>query len=199
MPAPTTFFTGRMPFLPPNQQRQSTEGIPVKNWRILSVQSFTVRMPLLTATGTFRLGRRRWSSRQQCYLHCLHTLRCSGSYHRRIKSIMLGAANPSISAQGVMPEGPKPEAQRVQSGVGSLGWGAARSPPATGLRECCKLPQWGPAPAAKRVSCTPEAPDGLSWNSLGPSSGGGCMPPRPLPKSACGRHAVNSSAYQYYY
>jgi len=28
MPAPTTeFFTGRMPFLPPNQQRQSTEGI----------------------------------------------------------------------------------------------------------------------------------------------------------------------------
>jgi len=28
MPAPTTpFFTGRMPFLPPNQQRQSTEVI----------------------------------------------------------------------------------------------------------------------------------------------------------------------------
>jgi len=28
MPAPTTqFFTGWMPFLPPNQQRQSTEGI----------------------------------------------------------------------------------------------------------------------------------------------------------------------------
>ena len=28
---PTTqFFTGRMPFLPPNQQRQSTEGIVVK-------------------------------------------------------------------------------------------------------------------------------------------------------------------------
>jgi len=28
MPAPTTpqFFTGFMPFLPPNQQRQSTEG-----------------------------------------------------------------------------------------------------------------------------------------------------------------------------
>jgi len=26
-PAPTTqFFTGRMPFLPPNRQRQSTEG-----------------------------------------------------------------------------------------------------------------------------------------------------------------------------
>jgi len=28
MPAPhhSSFFTGRMPFLPPNQQRQSTEG-----------------------------------------------------------------------------------------------------------------------------------------------------------------------------
>jgi len=24
--SPTRFFTGRMPFLPPNQQRQSTEG-----------------------------------------------------------------------------------------------------------------------------------------------------------------------------
>jgi len=26
---PLSFFTGRMPFLPPNQQRQSTEGITV--------------------------------------------------------------------------------------------------------------------------------------------------------------------------
>jgi len=26
MPVPHHFFTGRMPFLPPNQQRQSTEG-----------------------------------------------------------------------------------------------------------------------------------------------------------------------------
>jgi len=35
------------------------------------VQSFTVRMPLLTATSAFGLARRRWSSAQQCYLHCL--------------------------------------------------------------------------------------------------------------------------------
>ena len=28
---PLKFFTGRMPFLPPNQQRQSTEGIMKKN------------------------------------------------------------------------------------------------------------------------------------------------------------------------
>jgi len=26
-PQPPMFFTGRMPFLPPNQQRQSTEGV----------------------------------------------------------------------------------------------------------------------------------------------------------------------------
>jgi len=30
---PINFFTGRMPFLPPNQQCQSTEGINVKQWR----------------------------------------------------------------------------------------------------------------------------------------------------------------------
>jgi len=29
----TQFFTGRMPFLPPNQQRQSTEGTVCKNYR----------------------------------------------------------------------------------------------------------------------------------------------------------------------
>jgi len=28
---PLKFFTGRMPFLPPNQQRQSTEGIELNN------------------------------------------------------------------------------------------------------------------------------------------------------------------------
>jgi len=35
-PTPTTpkFFTGRMPFLPPNQQRQSTEGSYIKVYMI---------------------------------------------------------------------------------------------------------------------------------------------------------------------
>jgi len=71
---PLSFLTGRMPFLPPNQQRQSTEVIPpVKNWTMLLVQSFTAHMPLLTATTAFGLGRRCWSC-QQCYLHSLHTL-----------------------------------------------------------------------------------------------------------------------------
>ena len=41
---------------------------------MLLVQSFTSRMPLLTATIAYRLGRRRWSSPQRCYLHCLGTL-----------------------------------------------------------------------------------------------------------------------------
>jgi len=40
---------------------------------ILSVQSFTARKPLLVATSAFGLGRRRWSSPQQC-LHCLYSL-----------------------------------------------------------------------------------------------------------------------------
>jgi len=35
------------------------------------MQSFADRMPLLTATSAFGLGRRRWSSAQQCYLHRL--------------------------------------------------------------------------------------------------------------------------------
>ena len=35
------------------------------------VQSFTARMPLLTATSAFGLGRRCWSSPQPCYLRWL--------------------------------------------------------------------------------------------------------------------------------
>ena len=37
------------------------------------MQSLTARMPLLAATSAFGLGRRRWSSPQQCYLRCLCT------------------------------------------------------------------------------------------------------------------------------
>ena len=33
------------------------------------MQSFTARMLLLTVTRAFGLGRRHWSSPQQCYLH----------------------------------------------------------------------------------------------------------------------------------
>ena len=35
------------------------------HWRILLVQSFTARMPLLTTTSAFGLGRRCWRSPQQ--------------------------------------------------------------------------------------------------------------------------------------
>jgi len=38
------------------------------------MQSFTAHMPLLMATSAFGLGRRCWSSPQQCYLHCLCTV-----------------------------------------------------------------------------------------------------------------------------
>ena len=38
------------------------------------MQSFTACKLFLTATSAFRLGRRHWSSHQQCYLHHLCTL-----------------------------------------------------------------------------------------------------------------------------
>ena len=41
---------------------------------ILSLESFIAHTPLLTATSAFGLGRKRWSSPQQCYLHCLYTI-----------------------------------------------------------------------------------------------------------------------------
>ena len=50
---------------------------PALNWRILSVQSFTACMPLLTATSAFGSGRRCWRSPQQCYLHCLNSIQMS--------------------------------------------------------------------------------------------------------------------------
>jgi len=56
------------------QVNQRSPAPPVKNWRVLLVQSFTVCMPLLMAASAFRLRRRRWSSLQQCYLHCVRTL-----------------------------------------------------------------------------------------------------------------------------
>ena len=33
---PLSFFTGRMPFLPPNQQRQSTEGTNLRETRVMA-------------------------------------------------------------------------------------------------------------------------------------------------------------------
>jgi len=42
---PTTqFFTGRMPFLPPNQQRQSTEGITNHQVKVSQIFSFSNAM-----------------------------------------------------------------------------------------------------------------------------------------------------------
>jgi len=43
--SPLCFFTGRMPFLPPNQQCQSTEGnISEKNYAIFNCEIFSVLM-----------------------------------------------------------------------------------------------------------------------------------------------------------
>jgi len=56
-----------------------------KNWRILLVRSFTARMPLLTATSAFTFGRIRWSSPQQCYLHCLRTYIIALGYYVTVR------------------------------------------------------------------------------------------------------------------
>ena len=38
------------------------------------MQRFTAHVPLLKTTSAFGIGRRRWSSPQQCYLHCLRAI-----------------------------------------------------------------------------------------------------------------------------
>ena len=48
-----------------------------KNWRISLVQSFTAHKPLLMATSAFVFERYRWSSPQQCYLHCIYNCHCT--------------------------------------------------------------------------------------------------------------------------
>jgi len=63
-----------LPFYGHYTGQPALDGTPVKNWRILLVQSFTSRKPLLTATSAFELGRRCQSLPQQCYLHFLHAI-----------------------------------------------------------------------------------------------------------------------------
>ena len=48
----------------------------IKNEIIVGQNNVTIPacMPLLKATSTFGLERRRWSSSQQCYLHCICTI-----------------------------------------------------------------------------------------------------------------------------
>ena len=41
-----SFFTGRMPFLPPNQQRQSTEGTTVKVKTVLHFENCALCFPV---------------------------------------------------------------------------------------------------------------------------------------------------------
>ena len=50
---PLNFFTGRMPFLPPNQQRQSTEGVlSVANVTNMCCRSLVPRGPRMTGDGS---------------------------------------------------------------------------------------------------------------------------------------------------
>ena len=43
---PPQFFTGRMPFLPPNQQHQSTEGSNFNNVKLSTFCPFGLKMPI---------------------------------------------------------------------------------------------------------------------------------------------------------
>jgi len=77
MPAPhSCFFTGRMPFLPPNQQRQSTEGIS-RSIQLLSILSYTysakiVDRPLLLITLRASCTAGDWAC-QLCCIYVLHS------------------------------------------------------------------------------------------------------------------------------
>ena len=59
------------------------------------LQNFTARMPLLTATSAFRLGRRRWSSPQHCSPYLLSPYRC---YH----CMMISVAGPVCTHRPVL-------------------------------------------------------------------------------------------------
>jgi len=68
-------YTG-LPTLPGTSNKELVDFVGAK--------FFSACMPLLTATSASGLGRRRWSSPQQCYLHCLHTLFWHQIYSKEI-------------------------------------------------------------------------------------------------------------------
>jgi len=77
--SPLSFFTGRMPFLPPNQQRQSTEGLWVRQKHKQSFNMWdTVHCRIMS------LGRTLWAY-QQCILKPINTLYSSVKQYNRIK------------------------------------------------------------------------------------------------------------------
>jgi len=90
---------------------------------------------------------------------------------------MVGGAKPPISRQGRGPNGQSPRSKWSRTGV-VFWWRGSQSPPyhLGGLGSAVSSPSWirGRAKvnsafsaAAKRFSCTIEAPHGLSWNLLG--------------------------------
>ena len=103
-----------------------------------------------------------------------HRLQCF--IRLRAHGLSKGDKHPIHTHRGVL----QGEYDRKQGGV--LREGAVIAPShQQGVWGHCKLPQRGVGrrPGRKMFSCIPEAPDGLSWNLLGPSSGG--WPSCPLP------------------
>jgi len=61
MPTPTTqFFIGRMPFLPPNQQRQSTEGISVTLYNVKKIHWYWATFCIVWSTATTTVAKFNW-------------------------------------------------------------------------------------------------------------------------------------------
>ena len=92
--------------------------------------------------------------------------------HGRIQLIVFGGAKPLISGQR---RGPRPEAQRAESGVEFWVGAASPLPISLGVLGSDVSSPSGVlcvAPAARRFPCILEAPDSLSTNLLGAKFGG---------------------------
>jgi len=80
----TLLFTGRMPFLSPNQQCQSTEGKPLWQW-IYRVIMHIWHSCLLTDIFLETHRTANWECTFQCLIQCLttqlHRRACTASYH----------------------------------------------------------------------------------------------------------------------
>jgi len=80
----TLLFTGRMPFLSPNQQCQSTEGKPLWQWKY-RVMMHIWHSCLLTDIFLETHRTANWECTFQCLIQCLttqlHRRACTASYH----------------------------------------------------------------------------------------------------------------------
>ena len=144
-----------MPFLPPNQQRQSTEGLVCRNnEKKKNVRVFTVEPLSLcgaSKSGVYLRLCHGSSPPRQDGPSLLFRVRCEDQ--RAMADIR----------DGVLGDG---ESSLLPASYGVCG--SAVSSPPSGV--------WHGSPAANKFSCILEVVDGLSWNLLGAKLGGGHGP-----------------------